>query len=96
MTTSGRALSIALMMRAGRGDPLRRVLDRDGVGRRQLRDPPRVDDDAQDVDRFLEIGVAQIERADDLVFVLAALGRRVGHDRHACAGPLTFQKLRVA
>ena len=43
--------------------------------------PARVDDDAQQVDRFLEVGVAQVERADDLLLVLAPLGRRVGDDR---------------
>ena len=31
--------------------------------------------------RFLEIRVAQVERADDLFLVLAPLGRRVGDDR---------------
>ena len=44
------------------------------------RDAPGVDDDAQQVDRFLEVGVAQVERADDLFLVLAPLGRRVGDD----------------
>ncbi len=60
--------------------PIRRVLDRDGVRARHTGDAPQVDDDAEQVDRFLEIRVAQVERADDLVLVLAALGRRVGDD----------------
>ena len=65
---------------AGRGDALGRVLDRDRVGRRDRRQPPGVDDDAQQVERFLEVGVAQVERPDDLFLVLAPLGRRVGND----------------
>jgi hypothetical protein len=36
--------------------------------------------DPQQVHRFLEVGVAQEERAHDLFLVLAALGRRVGDD----------------
>ena len=44
------------------------------------RDAARVDDDAQQIDGFLQVGVAQIERPDDLFLVLAALRRRVGND----------------
>jgi hypothetical protein len=54
---------------------------RDGVIGRERRDTPRVHDDTEDVDRFLEIGVAQIERLDDLFLVFTPLGRRVGDDR---------------
>ena len=78
---------------AGGGDPLGRVLDRDRVGCGHLRDPARIDHDAEDVDRFLEIGVAQIERADDFVLVLAPLGRRVGNDGDR---PLTVRPPEVA
>ncbi len=63
------------------GDPFGRVLDRDGVGGGDRGDPARIDDDAEDVDGFLEVGVAQIEDSHDLVLVLAPLGRRVGNDR---------------
>ncbi|MCA1584745.1 MAG: hypothetical protein LC791_08230, partial [Acidobacteria bacterium] len=69
----------------GRRDPLRRVLDGDGVGRRQCGEAPGIDDDAQDVDRLLEIGIAQVERPHQLVFVLAPLGWCIGHDDD-CAG----------
>ena len=44
------------------------------------RHAPQVDHDPQQVHRFLQVGVAEEERADDLFLVLAALGRRVGHD----------------
>ena len=57
-----------------RGDALGRVLDRQRVGGGQRRDPARVDHDAEQVDRFLQVRVAQIESADDLFLVLAALG----------------------
>ncbi len=66
---------------AGGRQPFRRVLDRDGVGARHAGQPAQVHDDAQQVDGVLQLGVAQVERAHDLVFVLAALGGRVGHDR---------------
>ena len=80
MMTSGRALSIAEMHARRRGDALGRVLDRERVGGGRRRDAPRVEHDAQQVHRFLEVGVAQVERPDDFFFVLAALGRRVGND----------------
>ena len=64
----------------GRGDPLRRVLDRQRVGGGGRRDPPRVEHHAQQIHRFLQVGVAQVERPDDFFLVLAALGRRVGDD----------------
>ena len=83
MITSGRALSIAEMI-------LPAALMRSGVSRMvialvrgQRRDAARVDDDAEDVDRFLEVGVAQIEGAVDLFLVLAPLRLRVGHDDDA-------------
>ena len=57
-----------------------RVLDGDRVGGRHRREPARVDDDAQQVDRFLQVGVAEREGADDLFLVLLSLGRRVGDD----------------
>ena len=81
MTTSGRALSIAAISRAA-------AAMCSGVSWSEIaliavmpRDLPHVDDDAQQVDDFLEIGVAEIERLDDRLLVLAALGRRVGNDR---------------
>ena len=66
---------------AGRGDAFGRVLDRERVGAGHARHAARVDDDAQEIDRLLQLGVAQIERPDDLLLVLAALGRRVRDDR---------------
>ena len=63
-----------------RRDAVRRVLDCDRVGRRQAGDSPKIDDDAKEVDGFLEIGVAQVEGANDLVFVFAPLRGRVGND----------------
>ena len=70
-----------------RGDQLDRgghalgcVADRDRVGGRDRRDLPDVDDDAEQVDRFLEVGVAEEDRPDDQFLVLAALRRRVGDD----------------
>ena len=80
MITSGRALSIAESDARRRGDALGRVLDRQRVGGGGRRDPPRVEHHAQQIHRLLEIGVAQVERADDLFLVLAPLGRRVGDD----------------
>ena len=64
----------------GGGDALGRVLDRQRVGGGRRRDAPRVEHHAQQIHRLLEIGVAQIERPDDLFLVLAALGRRVRDD----------------
>ena len=66
----------------GGGDAIGRVLDGDRVGRRDAGDAPRVDDDAEEVDRFLEIRVAQVERPDDLFLVLTSLGGRIGRDGH--------------
>ena len=63
-----------------RGDVLGRVLERDGVDRGHPGDLPDVDDDAQQVDHFLEIGVTQVERPDDRLFIFPALGGRVGDD----------------
>ena len=63
-----------------RGDALRRVLDRERVGGRRRRDAPRVEDHAQQIHRFLEVRVAQVERAHDFFFILAALGRRIRDD----------------
>ena len=65
MITSGRALSIADDQSRRRGDALRRVLDRDRVGRGDRRDLPDVDHDAQQVDILLDVRVAQVERPDD-------------------------------
>ena len=62
------------------GDVLGRVLERDRVDRGHARDLPHVDDDAQQIDDFLHIGVAEIQGLDDRLFVLATLGRRVGND----------------
>ncbi len=59
------------------------------------RDAAGVDDDPQQVDRLLEIGVAQIERLDDLFLVLAALGRRVGNDGDGPRAPVTRKKVCV-
>ena len=90
--TSGRALSIGGDQLGGRRDPLRRVLDRNRVGRGDRRHLADVDDDAQQIDRFLEVGVAEIERPHDRLFVLAPLGGSVGNDgerpgsRHAVEG----------
>ena len=81
MTTSGRALSMAAISRAAaaiRSGVSLIVIALVAVIGEICRD---VDDDAQQVDRFLEVGVAQIERADDLFLVFAALGRRVRDDR---------------
>ena len=85
MITSGRALSIAVMI-------LPAAVMRSGVSLIVIAlvaviaaMPARIDDDAEHVDRFLEIGVAQVERADDLFFVLAPLRGGVGHDGDACA-----------
>ncbi len=79
-----------------RGDPLGRVLDRDRVGRGDRRDLPDVDDDAEQVDDFLDVGVAQVERADDRLFVLAALGRRVGDDRDRARRGDAVERARAA
>ncbi len=86
MTTSGRALSMAAISLPRRGHALGRVLDGDGVGGRGGRHAPHIDDDPQQVHRFLQVGVAQEEGADDLLLVLAALGRRVGHDGDGALG----------
>jgi len=75
------------------GDALRRVLQRDRVDRRGLRDLPDVDDDAQEVDDFLDLGVAQIERLDDLLFVLPAFGGRVGNDRDRARGGDALERM---
>ena len=75
MTTSGRGLVDRGDQAAGRGHARGRVLDRDRVGRGDRREPARVDDDAQQVDGFLQVGVAERERADDLFLVLLPLGR---------------------
>ena len=80
MTTSGRALSIAASTRDAAAIPLGRVLHRERVRPGDGSDLAGVDDDAQQIDRFLEIGVAQIKRPDDF-FVLAAFRRCVGNDR---------------
>ena len=82
ITTSGRALSIAWMMRpaaATRSGVSLMVMALVAATRRQ---PAGIDDDAQDVDGLLQIGVAEEERADDLLLVLAALGGGVGNHRH--------------
>ncbi len=86
MTTSGRALSMASMSRPAAAMRSRvsftaMTLVAAGATRRASID------DAQDVDRFLDVGVAQEERLDDLFLVLAALGWRVGnHGDRARAG----------
>ena len=73
ITTSGRALSMALMTRAAAamrsGESLiviALVAGMPAMRRASI-------DDAQQVDRLLEIRVAQVERADDLFLVLASL-----------------------
>ena len=80
MTTSGRALSIAAIRRAA-------AAMRSGVSLSEMalvavigRDLADVDDDAQQVDDFLHVRVAQVERLNDRFLVLAALGWRVGDD----------------
>ena len=66
---------------AGGLDALCRVGDRDGVGALHAADSARVDHDAQQIHRLFEVGVAEIERPDDVFLVLAPLGGRVGNDR---------------
>ena len=80
MITSGRALSIAESTRAAAAMRSGVSLIVSALVRGRRRDAPRVEHQAQQVHRLLEIGVAQVERADDFFFVLAALGRRVGND----------------
>ena len=65
---------------ARRGHPLGCVLDGDGVGGCHRRQTPRVDDDPEDVDGLFQIGIAQVERANDFFFVLSPLGLRVRND----------------
>ena len=81
MITSGRALSMAASTRdaaAIRSGVSLIVIALVAVVGEMRRG---VEHDPQQVHRFLEIGVAQIERPDDFFFVLAALGRRVGNDQ---------------
>ena len=59
---------------------LGRVLDDDGVGGRQEGQTAGVEHQPEHVHRLFGIGVAQVERPDDLFLVLAALRRCVGND----------------
>ena len=61
----------------GRCDALRRILNRDRIGRRGRRDAARVEDQPHQVHRFLQVGVAQVKRPHDLFLVFTALGRRI-------------------
>ena len=66
----------------GGGDAFRRVFDRHRVGGRDVGEMRRASSTMpQQVHRFLQVGVAQIERPDHFFFVLAPLGRRVGDDQ---------------
>ena len=79
--------------RRGRCHALRRVLDRDSVGRRDGGEAPAVDHNPEEVERLLYVGVAEIERADDLFFVFGSFGRRVRNDRY---GALRCHAIEVA
>ena len=56
------------------------VLDRQRICRGNRGEPPVVDHDAEQIERLLDVGVAQVERPDDLVLVLRPLGGRIGDD----------------
>ena len=81
MTTSGRALSIAAIRRPA-------AAMRSGVSLIEIALVAVIGEicrtsttmRSRSID-FLDVGVAQVERADDRLFVLAALGGRVGNDR---------------
>ena len=75
MTTSGRALSIAAMslVAAARCSGVSWSAMRVQPG--DSRDLPDVDDDTQEIDDFLHICVAEIERLHDGVFVLRGASR---------------------
>ena len=80
---------------ACRGDAFGRVFDGQRIGRGDRRQSAVVDHDAEQVERLLDVGIAQIERPNDLVLVLRALGRSIRDDgdRSLRGDPV---KLRVA
>jgi hypothetical protein len=81
MMTSGRALSMAAISFVAAAIRSGRVLERDGVGRRDWGDLPDVDDDPEQVDNLFDVRVAQVKRLDDRLFVFATLGGRIRDDR---------------
>jgi hypothetical protein len=67
----------------------------DGVRALHAADPARVDHNAQQVHRFLQIGIAQEKRPDDVFLVLAALCRSVGNDRDGARRGHAIESLRA-
>jgi len=77
-TISARRLStIATMRSAAATGP--GVVDGEGVRPGQGGDAAGPEDDAQEVDRLLEVGVREEERLDHLLLELPPLGGGVGH-----------------